>query len=196
MDISSAPTVIDRAQTYNVKRRHAGLVTIVEKEREWRAQPSDYAAWSEPKVGITRWRSLEQRTCEVSAETPSDGHLISIVMRNKNVRLSISGRVVHDGAAIPGMLQITEPTVSARCVFRGPYDVLHLHVPNSLLAEFGRDITGHEPTALRSAAVLTQDPVAERLGRALLAADEIASSFGRIYADCISTAIVTRLLAS
>jgi hypothetical protein len=37
MDISSAPTVIDRAPTYNVKRRHAGLVTIVEKEREWRA---------------------------------------------------------------------------------------------------------------------------------------------------------------
>jgi hypothetical protein len=39
MDISSAPTVIDRAPTYNVKRRDAGLVTIVEKEREWRAQP-------------------------------------------------------------------------------------------------------------------------------------------------------------
>jgi hypothetical protein len=38
MDISSAPTVIDRAPTYNVKRRHAGLATIVEKEREWRAQ--------------------------------------------------------------------------------------------------------------------------------------------------------------
>lgn len=54
MDISSAPTVIDRAPTYNVKRRHAGLVTIVEKEREWRAQPTGYAAWSEPKVGITR----------------------------------------------------------------------------------------------------------------------------------------------
>jgi hypothetical protein len=135
MDISSAPTVIDRAPTYNVKRRHAGLVTIVEKEREWRAQPSGYAAWSEPKVGITRWRSLEQRTREVSAETPSDGHLILIVMRNKNVRLSSSGRVVHDGAAIPGMLQITEPTVFARCVVRGPYDVLHLHVPNSMIAE-------------------------------------------------------------
>jgi AraC family transcriptional regulator len=195
MDISSAPTVIDRAPTYNVKRRHAGLVTIVEKEREWRAQPSGYAAWSEPKVGITRWRSLEQRTREVSAETPSDGHLISIVMRNKNVRLSISGRVVHDGAAIPGMLQITEPTVFARCVFRGPYDVLHLHVPNSMIAELNRDLFGCETVALRSEAALIRDPIAERLARALLAADDDGAPFGQLYADHISNAIVMRLLA-
>jgi hypothetical protein len=87
MDISSAPTVIDRAPTYNVKRRHAGLVTIVEKEREWRAQPTGYAAWSEPKVGITRWRSLEQRTREVSAETPSDGHLVSIADSDEAARV-------------------------------------------------------------------------------------------------------------
>ena len=195
MDISSAPTVIDRAPTYNVKRRHAGLVTIVENEREWRAQPSGYAAWSEPKVGITRWRSLEQRTREVSAETPSDGHLISIVMRNKNVRLSISGRVVHDGAAIPGMLQITEPTVFARCVFRGPYDVLHLHVPNSMIAELNRDLFGCETVALRSEAALIRDPIAERLARALLAADDDGAPFGQLYADHISNAIVMRLLA-
>jgi AraC-like DNA-binding protein len=41
-----------------------------------------------------------------------------------------------------------------------------------------------------------QDPVTERLGRALLAAEEAGNPFGRLYADCISTAIVARLLGS
>jgi hypothetical protein len=139
--------------------------------------------------------ALARAADEVSAETPSDGHLILIVIRNKNVRLSISGRVVHDGAAIPGMLQITEPTVFARCVFRGPYDVLHLHVQNSMIAELNRDLFGCETVALRSEAALIRDPIAEWLARALLAVDDDGAPFRQLYADHISNAIVMRLLA-
>lgn len=102
MDRSSTQPLVEGAPTYEVKRRYAGMVTIVEDEREWRARHTGSAAWSVPKVGLTRWRSLEQGAREVSAETPSDGHLVSIVMRNLNVRLSMSGRVMHDGGAIPG----------------------------------------------------------------------------------------------
>ena len=94
------------------------------------------------------------------------------------------------------MLQVTEPGVVTRCVFRGPYDVLHLHVPNSLIAALGGGVSGSEPGALRSEAVLIQDPIVERLARALLAAEETAAPFRELYADSISTAIVARLLAS
>jgi AraC family transcriptional regulator len=147
-----------------------------------------------PKVGLTRWRSLEQGAREVSAETPSDGHLVSIVMRNLNVRLSMSGRVMHDGGAIPGMLLVTRPTVATRCVFRGPCDVLHLHAPNSVIAEFNRDLSSRETVALCSEAALIRDPIAERLARILLAADDVGSPFGELYADHVSNAIVVRLL--
>lgn len=41
------------------------------------------------RVVVTRRRSLDPRTREVSAETPSDGHLVPIVMQNANVRLSV-----------------------------------------------------------------------------------------------------------
>ena len=167
---------------------------IVEDETAWRARPIASAS-VEPRVVATRWRSLDRVTREVSAETPADRHVVAIVLRNENVRFSLSGRVVHDGAVTAGALQVTEPGVAARCLFRGPYDVLHIHVPNALIAKFSREVPGCDEGALRSGPVLAQDPVAERLGRALLAADETSGPFGQLYADCITTAIISRLLS-
>ena len=172
-------------------------MNIVEEEPAWRARPAITIPDSgEPRVIATRWRSLNQGTREVSAETPADRHIAAIILRNEDVRLSLGGRVVHDGAAIAGMLQVTEPGVAARCLFRGPYDVLHLHVPNALIARYADEAGEGDAWALRSTAMVAQDPVAERLGRALLAADETGGAFGQLYADCISTAIVARLLAA
>ena len=187
---ASAPTLLTR-------RRPSMSGNIVEEELGWRVRPAIPTPDSgDPRVVATRWRSLNQSTREVSAETPADRHVAAIILRNEDVRLSLGGRVVHDGAAIAGMLQVTEPGVAARCLFRGPYDVLHLHVPSALIARYADEAGEGEPRGLRSTAVIAQDPVAERLGRALLAADETGSAFGQLYADCISTAIVARLLAA
>jgi AraC family transcriptional regulator len=170
---------------------------IIRDELAWRVCPATSGPTpAEERVVATRWRSLDQRTREVSAETPADAHLVAIVLRNENVRFSLAGRIVHDGSVLPGTVQVSQPAVSARCVFRGPYDVLHLHVPNALITDFSREVSGCEIGELRSEAALTQDPIIERLGRALLAAEDTTGSFGRLYADCISTAIVARLLAS
>jgi AraC family transcriptional regulator len=168
--------------------------SIIEDESDWRHRPNVVSLPSNaPAIVTTRWRSHEHRMREVSAETPADHYVISIVLRNENVRLSMSGRVVHDGIAMPGMVHVTEPAVSARCVFRGPYDVLHLHVPHSLIAEFDRGVSGFNAPVL--AATLTRDPLAEPLGRALLEADEIGGSFGQLYADGVGHAILARLLS-
>jgi AraC-like DNA-binding protein len=168
---------------------------IIEDEPQWRARPiSSGLNSSEPRLVASRWRSLDQQAHAVSAETPADGHLVAIVLRNENVCFSLAGRIVHDGPVIAGTLQVTAPAVSARCIFRGPYDVLHLHVPNALIAEFGCDPSGSEAAVLRSQAALTQDTVTERLGRALLAAEETGGPFGQLYVDCINMAIVARLL--
>jgi AraC-like DNA-binding protein len=170
---------------------------VVEDEQGWRLPPR--GALSRPetqRITVTRWRALEERTREVSAETDPNGHLVAIVLRNENIRLSIGGHIVHDGPATPGMLQVTEPALAARCLFRGPYDVLHLHVPNTLIAEFNSDICGREAATLRTGATPTRDPVMEPLGRALLAAEEVGDSFAQLYADSISNAILARLIGS
>ena len=69
-------------------------------------------------------------------------------------------------------------------------DLLHLHVPNILVAECARDMTGHPVPELCSKSVPSKDITVDSLGRALLEADRVGGSFGQLYADSISIAIV------
>src|SRR5882762_6442853 len=170
---------------------------IVNDEPEWRVPCQTSAmALSASKVFATRWHAGNERTQEFGAETPVDCHVVKIVLRSTNIRFRVSGRTVHDGVTTPGTVHVTEPAVPVRCLFRGPYDVLHLHVPNSLIAELARDMTGHPVPELCSKRVPSKDITVDSLGRALLEADRVGGSFGQLYADCISIAIVARLLAS
>jgi AraC family transcriptional regulator len=172
-------------------------VNIIAEESEWRLRPpGSEAPSSGPRVVATRWRALDNETRETCALAADDCHLVKIVLRCMNVHLSVSGRTVLDGVATPGMFHVTEPAASARCLFRGPYETLHLHVPNELTAECVRDAPGYQEPALYSEPSLTRDPTVERLARALLETEQVGGSFGQLYADCLSIAIVARLLAS
>jgi AraC-like DNA-binding protein len=173
------------------------VTNIITDEPEWRAQPrGPLPASTGPRVSTTRWRILDDRTREVRAETADDCHVVAIVLRNMDCRFSVSGRTVQDGIASAGMVHVTEPAVPSYCLFRGPAETLHLHVPNSLIAECGRGLMDCEAPALRSELSLTRDLVVGQLGRALLDAEEVGEPLGPLYADSISIAIVSRLLAS
>jgi AraC family transcriptional regulator len=170
---------------------------IVDDESDWRVPRQTSAMTrSGPKIVATRWHAGSERPQEFSADTTADCHVVKIVLRNMNIRFSASGRIVHDGMTTPGTVHVTEPAVSVRCLFRGPYDVLHLHVPNNLIVECTRDMPGHQAPVLCSKGAASKDLVIDSLGRALLEANRVGGSFGQLYADCISFAIVTRLLAS
>lgn len=197
MVYSTALTALNATTALAANLTQIPPARIIDDEPAWRRLPAGHRAGSpQLRVIASRWHSLDQRTQEVQAETPTDRHVVAIVLRNEDVRLTIAGRVIHDGAAIAGMVQVTEPGASAKCIFRGPYDVLHLHIPNHLIAELSRDMSGRDPRGLRSESRLMQDPVSERLGRALLSAEETGDPFGQLYAECISTAVVARLLGS
>jgi len=187
---SLAPTVLD------VLHCRTPAVDIVGEETRWRARPRGSAISSSGPCAIaTRWHALAERTQEFDAQSADDCHVVKIVLRSMNIRLVVGGRTVRDGVAAPGMFHVTEPAVHVRCLFRGPYDVIHLHVPDGLIDECARDMPGGHAATLCSKPTLTRDPTVERLVRALLEADEIGGSFGQLYADGISTAIVARLLA-
>lgn len=172
-------------------------ISIVDDESEWRVPPQGpLMSSSRPSVTASRWHAVEQRTQEFGAETSADCHVVKIVLRSMNIRLSVAGRTVQDGVATPGTFHVTAPTVPVRCLFRGPYDALHLHVPNELIAECARDMPGHQMAVLCSEATLAKDPMVEWLARALLGADQGGVSFGQLYADCIGIAIVARLIAA
>ena len=190
-------SVAPSAFAFKARYRPNLAPAIITDEPEWRSQPrSPGVASAGPRVTATRWQILENRVREVSAETADDCHVVALVLRNMNCRFSVAGRTVQDGIAAAGMLHVTEPAVPSRCVFRGPAETRHLHVPNDLIAECGRALQGGQRAMLRSEATLTRDPQVDRLGRALLAAEEVGEPFGSVYADSISIAIVARLLAS
>jgi AraC family transcriptional regulator len=179
---------------FAVEHRRNFPANIVEDELSWRSLPRSAQPSTNSMVVATRWRSFDQGICEASAENPVDRHLVAIVLRRQDVRLALCSRTVHDGIAMPGMFHVTGPGAVVHCVFRGPYDVLHLHVPNAFITELAGNAIETGTAQLRTGAALTQDPLVERLARALLAAEELGGSFGRLYADCVSTAIVARLL--
>lgn len=191
-EIQEAPLNVAAATAIDVRRAPRPQTNIVGDELQWRWKPPSVGA--APKVVATRWRSLSHRTREVCAETPHDGHLVAVVLRNENVWFSVSGRTVHDGVVTPGALHVTEPAAPTRCVFRGPYDVLHLHVPNRTIEEICRDFSDRAPAPFRPQRALARDPTVERLARALLASEQIGGSYGALYAESVSVAIVARLL--
>jgi AraC family transcriptional regulator len=170
---------------------------IVDDEPEWRVpRQTSATGLSASRVIATRWHAGSERTLEFCAETAADCHVVKIALRTMNIRFSVSGRTVQDGVTTPGMVHVTEPSVPVRCLFRGPYDVLHLYVPNTLITECAHDMPGRQAAVLRSGAFPSKDITMDSLGRALLEANRVGGSFGQIYADCISMAIVARLLAS
>ncbi len=170
---------------------------IVDDELEWRVPRQACAtALSASRVIATRWHAGSEHTLEFGAETTADCHVVKIVLRTMNIRFSVSGRTVQDGVTTPGTVHVTEPAVPVRCLFRGPYDVLHLYVPNTLIAECAHDMPSRQAPVLRSRAVPSKDITIDSLGRALLEANRVGGPFGQTYADCISMAIVARLLAS
>jgi len=170
---------------------------VVDDEPEWRVPGHASAvALSASKVVATRWHAGDGWSQEFAAETPSDCHVVKIVLRNTNIRFGVAGRIVQDGVATPGTVHVTGPAVPVRCVFRGPYDILHLHVPNILIAEYARDVIGHPMPVLCSNDAPHKDVTVDALSRALLEADRVGGSFGQLYADCIGIAIIAKLLAS
>lgn len=181
--VSAVPTLSDRSDGRSTP--------IVEEELEWRV-PHHVAPGS--TLVATRWRAISSRDQEHGAETGGDRHVVKIVLRTMDLRLRIGSRIVQNGVVTPGTFHVTRPGESVHACFKGPYDVLHLHLPNTLIEDSAQDMPG--PAPLGSAPGPAKDPAIDLLARALLQADQFASGVGRLYADCVGVAIVARLLAA
>ncbi len=165
---------------------------------------ADEISWREPlpgfdradtRIAIGRWRALAGDRHEATAQTDEDCHVIGIALRRMDVRFEVAGRTLMDGLVMPGMTNVTEPGAAAACLFRSPYDALHLRVPNKLIAECGQEGPAG-PGVLHSGVSGRPDPVVNNLATALLGAERLGAGFALAYADSIGLAIVMRLLAT
>lgn len=183
----SVGRVADRRQ-----RNPLDSENFVLDEPEWRtlARP----AASDHGITASRWQTLTRGVREAWAETPADGSVVKIVLRQMDIRYSVAGRIVHDGLITPGTFHVSGPGTTARCLFRTPYDVVHLHVPDSLVAEHVNSFPNH-PDVFHMDGRPAKDHVVERLARTLL--DVVRyGQFEQLYADSISVAIVARIFGA
>ena len=170
---------------------------FIHDEPLWRRPVAlDRLATGQSSTVVSRWRAASSGVREVTAESGDFHHTIGIALRHMDVAFLVAGRPIHDGRVLPGMLQASGPGEKLRAVFRGAYDVLHLHISQGLVAECLEQAEEYPHAGEISLADprFSRDPVIERLAQTLLMAEDPGSVFGELYAESVAIAIVTRLL--
>jgi AraC family transcriptional regulator len=160
----------------------------------------DASAASAARLSLSRWSLAGigggAGSTELSATTPEGSYTLGVNLRSTDITFLHDGRLMFEGRVMPGMFQVTGPGHSARAVFHAACDVLHLFVPQTVLDACHREVSGndHGSGVLIDDPLITHDPCIERLGQALLLADEAFTAFGQMYVDSINLALVSRLL--
>jgi AraC-like DNA-binding protein len=173
------------------------LRSYIRDEDAWRLPTGPGVAHAEDRarLGLSRWSLTGAGATEMSAATPEGSYTVGVSLRSTDITFLQDGRLAYEGRVMPGMFQVTSPGHSARAVFHSACDVLHLYVPQSLLDACHREVSGGGVESMMiDDPVISHDPCIERLGQALLLADEAFTAFGRMYVDSINLALVSRLL--
>jgi AraC family transcriptional regulator len=169
---------------------------IILRENKWfDISDGDVPAPPRSRIVASRWVGHAAGRCEHEAEIAADCHVIGIALQPmEDITVFAGQKLVQEGRLPRGSVRVNEPGLTMRGIFRGTYDVLHLHVPNEMIAEYAnadRDQVRTTPLIPDRPVV---NPVIERLARALFHAEGLDGCFGQSYVDGISLAITAQLL--
>jgi AraC family transcriptional regulator len=149
------------------------------------------------RVVVSRWRGCSPSPQVHRAEISDEYHTIGICMVRSQLRLTVSGNFIYEGAVEAGSIQLCSPGQSIELQTNGVYDWIHVHVGKSVLQCCQAML---QPCA-RSGSL---DTVQEMLFRDLVVVDlinglvKMSSAYSPISllcAESIILAIVTRVLA-
>jgi AraC-like DNA-binding protein len=126
-----------------------------------------------------------------------DQYLVAITLRATDLQFVQNGILLYDGRLAAGAVQVSDVNSESVAWFRGPCDVLHLHVPHGIVAQLNQEAqsVANVPTAPFSDNRFFLDPEIERLGNALLTASDMTIAPEALYIEALALAIVTRILA-
>src|ERR1051326_3954089 len=161
---------------------------IIHCERKWFEGIGGGAVnMGEPRISASRRVGHAAERGKRGAEIEADCHVVGVALQPMtDVTLYAAGKLISTGHLPRGSMRVNQPGLPRRGIFRGAYDVLHLHVPNAIMVEYASSKCGHARSAPLIAERPTVDPVIERLARSLIHAEELGGAFGQSYADGIS----------
>jgi AraC family transcriptional regulator len=187
-------TEMDIAAPSEGERQHFSLVS----EFAWRVpvREASAASSSRPAVVATRWTRTKPGTQALIHHTANDRHIVAIALMPTDIEFFAGTRLMHDGRLAAGAIQVSGANSKSTALFRAPCDVLHLHVPDSLIAQQYEEALGDSLNAERlfSDAHFFFDPEIERLSLAILTATDLESAAGDRYVESLSSAIVAKIL--
>jgi AraC family transcriptional regulator len=171
----------------------AGLpVSIIQHERTWFAAPD--IPVPRPRMTVSRWSGHAHSRREFETQTAPDCHVLGVSLRPmEDLTLYADEKLIQSGSLPQGSIRLNPPGQPMRGIFREPFDALHLHIPNAIIAEYGdagRDQQRMSPAIAGDTVV---DPLIERLARSLIHADTLGGAFGQSYAEGIGLAIIAQL---
>lgn len=175
------------------------LAQIIHREGRWFDRFGGVAGdLPQPRISASRWTGHAEDRSEQESEIEPDCHVIGIALQPmEDVTVFAARKLIQAGPLPAGSTRVYEPSIPMRGIFRGSYDALHLHVPNTMIAEYAAESANAGCGQWRAAPQMNDhpivDPVIERLAHALIHAEELGGAFGHSYADGISLAITAWL---
>jgi AraC-like DNA-binding protein len=169
---------------------------IIFRENKWfDISDSDVPDPPRSRIVASRWVGHATDRFEQESEIAADCHVIGIALQPMTDLTVFAGqKLVQDGHLPRGSVRLNEPGLAMRGIFRGSYDVLHLHVPNEMIAEYAKSECGQ----IRTTPLIGDRPVVnaviERLAHSLIHAEALGGTLGHSYVDGISLAITAQLL--
>jgi AraC family transcriptional regulator len=171
---------------------------IIYQEQTWFDLPTEIATGrTGSRIWISRYTGHSNELCVQNAIIEPDCHVVGIALRPMNaLTVFAAGKLIQSGPLPLGSMRVHGPGLEMRGIFKGAYDLLHLHVPNAMIAELAAVHCGEMSTVPLITDHPIVDPVIERLACALIDANALGGAFGQSYANGISLAIIARLFGS
>jgi hypothetical protein len=136
---------------------------IIDPEPDWLDAP-DTATLEHPKsrILVARWAGNANSRCQYVSDIEADCHVLGIALRPMpELTVFADGKLIQSGHLHQGTMRVHLPGLPLRGIFRGQYDILHLHVPNAVIAEHVGMGCDQRPTSSRMTEHAIVDPVIE-----------------------------------
>jgi AraC family transcriptional regulator len=178
---------------------HRGRQLLVTDEENWRCVGTDvntrHPESLKDDIRVSRWTRDTTEDLEISCESRNDWYTIGIALKPTSLAFR-SGATAFEGRIRRGATQVTAPEHSAHAVFRDACDVLHLHIPQSVLARHHEACFGQPFSAdlAIDSEILAHDAILEQLSMALCHTQFSDTRFATLYVDGICLAMVAHLL--
>jgi AraC family transcriptional regulator len=136
------------------------------------------------RVLVSRWTRPSIEGIEHISQGTGDHHTIGINLKSTALTYQ-SGKMFYDGEVTPGAVHVTSPGKRSTVIFHSPCDVLHLYVPQRLLAQHYYEAfdRAHNGDIVLDTPQITCDASIQRLGHALSTVKGDETVFGGIYVE-------------